>query len=45
MFDVTVNKIEEKKNAVLDDAFVQRVSDFSTVDEFKADTMETLQKE
>ena len=45
VFDVTVNKIEEKKNAVLDDAFVQRVSDFSTVDEFKADTMETLQKE
>ena len=45
VFDVTVNKIEEKKNAVLDDVFVQRVSDFSTVDEFKADTMETLQKE
>ena len=45
VFDVTVNKIEEKKDAVLDDAFVQRVSDFSTVDEFKADTMETLQKE
>lgn len=45
VFDVTVNKIEEKKDAVLDDVFVQRVSDFSTVDEFKADTMETLQKE
>ncbi len=45
VFDVTVNKIEEKKNAVLDDAFVQRVSDFSTVDEFKADTMATLQAE
>ena len=45
VFDVTVNKIEEKKNAILDDAFVQRVSDFSTVDEFKADTMAALQEE
>ena len=45
VFDVTVNKIEEKKNAILDDAFVQRVSDFSTVDEFRADTMATLQDE
>ena len=45
VFDVTVNKIEEKKNAILDDAFVQRVSDFSTVDEFHADTLATLQNE
>ena len=45
VFDVTVNKIEEKKNAILNDEFVQRVSDFSTVDEFKADTMATLQEE
>ncbi len=45
VFDVTVNKIEEKKSAVLDDAFVQRVSDFSTVDEFRADTISTLQSE
>ena len=45
VFDVTVNKIEEKKSAVLDDAFVQRVSDFSTVDEFRADTLSTLQSE
>ena len=45
VFDVTVNKIEETKNAILDDAFVQRVSDFSTVDEFKADTMAALQEE
>lgn len=45
VFDVTVNKIEEKKTAVLDDAFVQRVSDFSTVDEFRADTLATLQNE
>ncbi len=45
VFDVTVNKIEEKKSAVLDDAFVQRVSDFSTVDEFRADTLATMQNE
>lgn len=45
VFDVTVNKIEEKKNAILDDAFVQRVSDFSTVDEFRADTLATMQEE
>ena len=37
VFDVTVNAIEEKKDAVLDDNFVQRVSDFKTVDEFRAD--------
>ncbi len=45
VFDVTVNKIEQKKNAILDDAFVQRVSDFSTVDEFRANTLETMQSE
>lgn len=45
VFDVTVNKIEQKKDAILDDAFVQRVSDFSTVDEFRANTLETMQSE
>lgn len=45
VFDVTVNGIEEKKEAVLDDNFVQRMSDFSTVDEFKADTLADMQKE
>lgn len=45
VFDVTVNGIEEKKEAVLDDNFVQRMSDFSTVDEFKADTMADIQAE
>ena len=42
VFDVTVNSIEEKKEAVLDENFVQRMSDFTTVDEFKADTMAAL---
>ncbi len=45
VFDVTVNSIEEVKEAVLDDNFVQRMSDFSTVDEFKADTLKDLQEE
>lgn len=45
VFDVTVNGIEEKKAAVLDDNFVQRMSDFNTVDEFKADTMEDIEAE
>ncbi|MCI9106289.1 MAG: trigger factor [Lachnospiraceae bacterium] len=45
VFDVTVNGIEEKKEAVLDNNFVQRMSDFSTVDEFKADTMADMQAE
>lgn len=39
VFDVTVNRIEEKKEAVLDNNFVQRMSDFTTVDEFRADTL------
>ena len=43
VFDVTVNGIEEKKDAVLDDNFVQRMSDFTTVDEFKADTMADME--
>lgn len=45
VFEVTVNGIEEKKDAVLDDNFVQRMSDFTTVDEFKADTLADLQQE
>lgn len=45
VFDVTVNKIEEKKDAVLDDNFVQRMSDFTTVDEFRADTLADLETE
>ena len=45
VFDVTVNGIEEKRDAVLDDNFVQRMSDFTTVDEFKADTRADLESE
>ena len=45
VFDVTVNAIEEKKDAVLDDNFVQRVSDFKTVDEFRADNLAELQEQ
>jgi len=43
VFDVTVNRIETEKEAVLDNNFVQRMSDFNTVDEFKADTLATLE--
>lgn len=43
VFDVTVNRIETEKEAVLDMNFVQRMSDFTTVDEFKADTLATLE--
>lgn len=45
VFDVTVNAIKEKKDAVLDDAFVQRMSDFTTVDEFRADTLADLEEQ
>jgi len=44
VFDVTVNAVKEKKDAVLDDAFVQRMSDFTTVDEFRADTLADMQE-
>lgn len=43
VFDVTVNGIEETKEAVLDDNLVQRMSDFATVDEFRADTLEDME--
>lgn len=45
VFDVTVNQIFEEKDAVLDDAFVQRMSDFTTVDEFRADTLADMEAE
>ena len=43
VFDVTVNSIKEKKEAELDNRFVQRMSDFNTVDEFKADVLAGLE--
>ncbi len=45
VFDVTVNGIEEKRDAVLDINFVQRMTDFNTVDEFRADTLADLEME
>lgn len=45
VFDVTVNSIELETPAVLDNNFVQRMSDFSTVDEFKADTLADMEAE
>lgn len=43
VFDVTVNSIKQKKEAELDNNFVQRMSDFNTVDEFKADVLSDLE--
>lgn len=45
VFEVTVNNIKEKKDAVLDENFVQRMSDFTTVDEYKNDVRTNLQKQ
>lgn len=42
VFDVTVNAVKEKHDAVLDNAFVQRVSPFKTVEEFEEDTKADL---
>ena len=45
VFDVTVNSIEEKRDAVLDENFVQRMSDFTTVEEFRDDTRADMEAE
>ena len=42
VFEVTVNAVKEKKDAVLDDAFVKRVSDFDTVEDYKQSVMAEL---
>lgn len=34
-FDVTVNAVKEKQDAVLDDAFVQATTDYNTVEEYR----------
>ncbi|MDO5550498.1 MAG: trigger factor [Lachnospiraceae bacterium] len=45
VFDVTVNAIKEKKDAVLDDAFVQRISQTSkTVEEYRAEIRTMLEE-
>lgn len=45
VFEVTVNRVEELKDAVLDNAFVQRVSDFDTVEDYREDIRHTLENE
>ena len=44
-FEVTVNAVKEEKEAVLDDAFVQRVSDFDTVEEYREDIRAQLKEQ
>lgn len=45
VFEVTVNSITEEQDAVLDDDFVQRVSDTSkTVEEYRQEVRESLEK-
>lgn len=43
VFEVTVNEVKSEKPAELNDAFVQRVSDFKTVDEYRADIRKKLE--
>lgn len=42
VFEVTVNAVKEKQIPELNDAFVQEVSEFKTVDEYRDDVMQTL---
>lgn len=42
VFKVTVNNVREKNMPELDDAFVQEVSDFKTVDEYRESKKQTL---
>ena len=45
VFEVTVNAVKEKKDGVLDDAFVQKVSDAKTVEEYKESVKADLLKQ
>lgn len=45
VFDVTVNAVEEVKTAELNDAFVQRISDFETVADWEADLRSQLEEQ
>lgn len=45
VFDVAVNSVKIKKPAQLNDAFVQKVSGFKTVDEYKEDVKQSLMQE
>lgn len=42
VFDVTVNSIEEKRTSEFNEAFVQRISDLTTVEEFRDDLRENI---
>ncbi len=42
VFNVTVNSVEQIIPAVLDDEFVQKMSEFDTVDEFRQDIVDVL---
>ena len=44
LFKVTVNEIKYKEMPVLDDEFAQDVSEFDTLDEYKADIKANLEK-
>ena len=44
VFDVTVNRVEESHTPELNDAFVQRISDFDTVDAWEADLRSQLEE-
>ena len=45
VFEVTVNSVKEKQSAVLNDEFVQSVSEYKTVDEYRASVKEDLLKQ
>lgn len=42
VFEVTVNAVKEEKEAEFNDAFVQRISEYQTVDEYKESIRESL---
>lgn len=44
-FEVVLHEIKEKELPVLDDEFVKDVSEFNTIDEYKKDLKDKLQKE
>ena len=45
VFDVTVNRVEEPRTPELNDAFVQRISDFDTVDAWETDLRSQLEEQ
>lgn len=45
VFDVTVNAVKEQKETVLDDEFVQSISDYKTVEEYRQGVKDDILKE